>query len=178
MSRIGKKPIKLEGGAAVTLAGRTVTVSGTKGKLTLELPPGINLDVKDGSACLGMEGEEKQTKMYLGLARSLIQGMVIGVTAGYKKDLEIQGVGFRGTLQGTKLTLSLGFSHPVIFEVPAGIKLTMPDQTHISIEGTDKQLVGETAARIRRFHPPDSYKGKGVRHAGEQVTLKEGKTVG
>ncbi len=178
MSRIGKKPIKFEGGASASVSGRTVTVSGAKGKLTMELPPGISLEVKDGVGQLSMAGEEKQTKMHLGLARSLIQGMVVGVTAGYKKDLEIQGVGFRGTLQGQKLTLSLGFSHPVIFEVPAGVKVTMPDQTHISVEGMDKQLVGETAARIRRFRPPDAYKGKGVRFVGEQVTLKEGKTVG
>jgi len=116
--------------------------------------------------------------MNLGLARSLIQGMMIGVTAGYRKDLSIEGVGFRGQLSGQKLTLSLGFSHPIVFMVPEGIKITMPDNTKIVVEGIDKQKVGETAAQLRRFHPPDAYKGKGVRYLGEQVTLKEGKTVG
>ncbi len=177
MSRIGKKPVLLTG-ATVVVNGRSVQISGPKGKLEMQLPSGVTMEADKDQMQLGADVATAEGRRFLGLARSLIQGMVTGVTLGYKKNLEIQGVGFRGTLSGTKLNLSLGFSHPVIFEVPAGIKLTMPDQTHISIEGSDKQLVGEVAACIRRFHPPDSYKGKGVRYAGEQVTLKEGKTVG
>ena len=178
MSRIGKKPVKLEGGAAVAISGRQVTVSGPKGQMAFTLPERIDIQADAQQFSVSTVGTDRQSSMYLGLARSLLQGMVTGVTAGYRKALEIQGVGFRGQLAGQKLTLSLGFSHPVIFEVPAGVKLTMPDVTHIIIEGIDKQLVGETAARIRRFRPPDSYKGKGVRYAGEKITLKEGKTVG
>lgn len=178
MSRIGKKPVQLTGGATVTVTGRAVAVSGPKGKLQMELPQGVTLAVEKDVAQLAADTATAEGRRFMGLARSLLQGMVTGVSAGYKKDLEIQGVGFRGTIQGQKLTLSLGFSHPVVYEIPQGIAVKMPDQTHISIEGADKQLVGEVAARIRKFHPPDSYKGKGVRYAGEQITLKEGKTVG
>lgn len=178
MSRIGKKPVKLGSGITVTVQDRLVTVQGPKGKLELTLPRGILLTVEKDVATLAAAEDTNESSMYLGLARSLLQCSVIGVTQGYKKDLQIEGVGFRGQIQGQKLTLSLGFSHPVVFDVPAGIKVTMPDQTKISIEGVNKQVVGETAACIRRFHPPDAYKGKGVRYVGEQITLKEGKTVG
>ena len=179
MSRIGKKPVKMEGGASVTLSGQTVTVSGPKGKLNYILPEGVALNQETaGQVALSSAAETRQARMFLGLARSLIQGMVIGVTTGYRKELSIEGVGFRGQISGKKLTLSLGYSHPIVFEIPDGLKVTMPDNTKIIIEGIDKQMVGEAAARIRRFHPPDAYKGKGVRYTGEQVTLKEGKTVG
>ena len=178
MSRIGKKPVKLEGGAKVALQGRTVTVSGPKGSLAYELPEGISLAQDAGTFTLSAADDTRHGRMFLGLARSLLQGMVIGVTAGYKKELQIEGVGFRGNVAGNKLNLSLGYSHPVVFDIPAGIKITMPDQTKITVEGIDKQLVGEVAASIRRTHKPDAYKGKGVRYAGEQITLKEGKTVG
>lgn len=178
MSRIGKKPVKLEGGVSATLNGRKVTIAGPKGKLDYELPAGIALAQETGQVTLSAGDDSRQGKMFLGLARSLLQGMVVGVTAGYKKELQIEGVGFRGTVAGQKLNLSLGYSHPVIFDIPAGIKITMPDQTKITIEGIDKQLVGEVAASIRRTHKPDAYKGKGVRYAGELITLKEGKTVG
>jgi len=178
MSRIGKKPVKLEGGASATLQGRKVTIAGPKGQLGYELPEGITLAQDTGQLALSAADASRQGKMFLGLARSLLQGMVVGVTAGYKKELQIEGVGFRGSIAGQKLNLSLGYSHPVIFDIPAGIKITMPDQTKIIIEGIDKQLVGEVAASIRRTHKPDAYKGKGVRYAGEQITLKEGKTVG
>lgn len=178
MSRIGKKPVKLESGVSATLTGRQVTVTGPKGKLDYELPAGIALAQETGQLTLSAGDDSRQGKMFLGLARSLLQGMVVGVTAGYKKELQIEGVGFRGNVAGQKLNLSLGYSHPVIFDIPAGIKITMPDQTKITIEGIDKQLVGEVAASIRRTHKPDAYKGKGVRYAGELITLKEGKTVG
>jgi len=178
MSRIGKKPVKLENGVSATLNGRQVTVTGPKGKLNYALPEGIALAQEAGQLTLSAGDDSRQGKMFLGLARSLLQGMVVGVTAGYKKELQIEGVGFRGNVAGQKLNLSLGYSHPVIFDIPAGIKITMPDQTKITIEGIDKQLVGEVAASIRRTHKPDAYKGKGVRYAGELITLKEGKTVG
>ena len=178
MSRIGKKPVKLGSGVTVTVQDQLVTVQGPKGKLELTLSPGISLTVDKDVATLAAALDTKEASMYLGLARSLLQCNVVGVTQGYKKDLQIEGVGFRGQVQGQKLTLSLGFSHPIVFDVPAGIKVTMPDQTKITVEGINKQMVGETAAQIRRFHPPDAYKGKGVRYVGEQVTLKEGKTVG
>jgi len=178
MSRIGKKPVKLESGVSATLNGRQVTVTGPKGKLNYALPEGIAIAQEAGQLTLTAGDDSRQGKMFLGLARSLLQGMVVGVTAGYKKELQIEGVGFRGNVAGQKLNLSLGYSHPVIFDIPAGIKITMPDQTKITIEGIDKQLVGEVAASIRRTHKPDAYKGKGVRYAGELITLKEGKTVG
>lgn len=178
MSRIGKKPITIEGGATVTADGRAVTVSGPKGNLSYALPTGVSLAQDKGQVVLSADTTSAQGRMFLGLARSLLQGMLKGVTAGYRKELTIEGVGYRGQIAGQKLTLSLGFSHPVIFQAPAGLKLTMPEQTRIVIEGIDKHMVGEAAAQIRRFRPPDAYKGKGVRYAGEKVTLKEGKTVG
>ncbi|MFA4944725.1 MAG: 50S ribosomal protein L6 [Lentisphaeria bacterium] len=178
MSRIGKKPVQFTGGAKVTMTGRKLQAAGPKGSLDYELPPKVEAVLEASQVRLTADLTDPAGRRYLGLARSLLQGMVTGVSEGYKKQLEIQGVGFRGQIQGQKLTLSLGFSHPVIFEIPAGIKVTMSDPTHITVEGVDKQMVGEVAARIRKFHPPDSYKGKGVRYVGEQVTLKEGKTVG
>lgn len=178
MSRIGKKPVKLDKGVTVTVSGQNVQVSGPKGKLDYVLPAGVALAQKDGTVVLSTESVTREASMLLGLARSLLQGMVTGVVTGYRKDLQIEGVGFRGSVAGQKITLSLGFSHPVVYEVPAGVKVTMPDQTKIVVEGISKQLVGETAATLRRFHPPDAYKGKGVRYVGEQISLKEGKTVG
>jgi len=178
MSRIGKKPIKIESAATVTAEGGTVTVSGPKGKLNCVLPQGVSLQQDKGQLLLSADTTSAKGRMFLGLARSLIQGMMTGVATGYRKELTIEGVGFRGQVVGQKLTLSLGFSHPVVYQAPAGLKITMPEQTRIVIEGSDKHLVGEAAAQIRRFRPPDAYKGKGVRHAGEKVTLKEGKTVG
>ena len=178
MSRIGKKPIKIESAATVTAEGGTVTVSGPKGTLNYALPRGVSLAQEKGQVLLSADTTSAEGRMFLGLARSLLQGMMTGVTAGYRKELTIEGVGFRGQIAGQKLTLSLGFSHPVVYQAPAGLKITMPEQTRIVIEGTDKHLVGEAAAQIRRFRPPDAYKCKCVRYAGEIVTLKEGKTVG
>lgn len=178
MSRIGKKPVKLGKGVTVSAEAGRLTVAGPKGKLELALPAGVTCAQQGDEVVLAADLDSESGSRLLGLARSLLQGMVTGVTSGYRKDLQIEGVGFRGQLAGQKLTLSLGFSHPVVYEVPAGIKLTMPEPTKITIEGLDKHLVGEVAATIRRFRPPDAYKGKGVRYVGEQVTLKEGKTVG
>jgi large subunit ribosomal protein L6 len=178
MSRIGKKPVKLEKGVTVSAAGNRLSVAGPKGSLEMDLPPGVTWAQQGDAVCFSADTASAAGRRFLGLARSLLQGMVTGVTAGYRKDLQIEGVGFRGQVAGQKLTISLGFSHPVVFEVPAGVKVTMADQTKIAVEGIDKRLVGEVAAQIRRFRPPDAYKGKGVRYAGEKITLKEGKTVG
>jgi len=178
MSRIGKKPIKLESGIKVEADGQAVTVTGPKGSLTWTLPLGISIRTEDDQLVVERQDDSRQGAANHGLARSLLQGFIIGVSKGFQKSLEIQGVGYRGQVKGQKLSLSLGFSHPVEFEAPKGIALTMPDQTHVVVDGIDKQLVGQTAATIRGFRPPDAYKGKGVRYTGEQITLKEGKTVG
>jgi len=177
MSRIGKRPISLDG-ATVEVQGRTVTVSGPKGKLSWTLPEGIGVRVEESRLIVERHDDSRQGAANHGLARSLLQGMVIGVTRGFRKELEIQGVGYRGQCSNNKLTLSLGFSHPVEYTAPEGVTLSMPNQNLIVVEGIDKQKVGQVAATIRSFRPPDAYKGKGIRYVGEQVTLKEGKTVG
>ncbi|MDT8389303.1 MAG: 50S ribosomal protein L6 [Lentisphaeria bacterium] len=180
MSRIGKKPIAIDGGAKVELAGRTVKISGPKGELTYELPDCVALTQEDSQlvfTCDGFETDARKKALY-GLARSLVQNMVIGVTVGFKKELQIVGVGYRGQCQQNMLNLNLGFSHAVQFPAPEGIALSMPENTRIIVEGIDKQLVGQTAAVIRGFRPPDAYKGKGIRYSDEQISLKEGKTVG
>ena len=176
MSRIGKKPISIPAGVKVSTADNVITVEG-KAKLSQALPPHVGVEVKDNLIVVSCD-ESRQAGAMHGLARSLINNMVIGVTAGFKKELAIVGVGYKATLAGSKLTLALGYSHPVIFEVPAGIKLTVTPENKMVIEGADKQLVGETAAQIRRFRPPEPYKGKGIRYVDERIILKEGKSVG
>jgi len=178
MSRIGKKSINLEAGVTVEANGQSVAVTGSKGTLTWVLPQGISARTEDNRLFVECQDVSRQGAANHGLARSILQGFVTGVSQGFRKSLEIQGVGYRGQVKGQKLTLSLGFSHPVEFDIPQGITLTMPDQTHVIIDGIDKQLVGQTAATIRGFRPPDAYKGKGIRYSGEQIKLKEGKTVG
>lgn len=178
MSRIGKTPIQLDDSVKIEVDGARVSVTGPKGTLTYDTPDCVSIRVDAGKLIVDCDVASRQDKAAHGLARSLLQGMVTGVTAGFRRELECQGVGYRGKCQGRQLTLNLGYSHPVEFDVPEGVDLSMPDQTHIVLESIDKQLVGQTAATIRAFRPPDSYKGKGIRHAGEQVTLKEGKTVG
>lgn len=176
MSRIGKKPIDIPAGVKVAVADNTVTVEG-KAKLSQVLPPHVGVEVKDNRIVVSCDESRHAGAMH-GLARSLINNMVIGVTAGFRKELSIVGVGYKATLAGSKLTLALGYSHPVVFEVPAGIKLTVTPENKMTVEGADKQLVGETAARIRRFRPPEPYKGKGIRYTDERIVLKEGKSVG
>ncbi len=176
MSRVGKNPIALPDGVSVDVRADALVIKGGKGELTTPVPPGISFAVEDNSLTADRANEEKQTRAYHGLARALAANAVIGVSAGFKRELEIHGVGYRAAMQGKKLTLQLGFSHPVEFPVPDGIQITTPDQTHIVIEGIDKQLVGETAAQIRRLRPPDAYKGKGVRYSDEIVRTKVGKT--
>jgi large subunit ribosomal protein L6 len=177
MSRIGRTPVEIPAKVKVAVQGRTVSVEGPQGKLAWNLPAGITAAVADNKVVLKAEAADRETKALHGLSRSLVNNMVKGVATGYRKDLEIQGVGFKAALQGQNLTMSLGYSHPVIFPIPKTIKVTVADNTKISVEGPDKQLVGEVAARIRRFYPPEPYKGKGVRYVGEQVRRKEGKKV-
>jgi large subunit ribosomal protein L6 len=157
-----------------------VTISGPKGELKYTLPECVKLKQEDNElrvVCKTYETDAAARALF-GTARSRLNSMVIGVTDGFRKELQIQGVGYRGNCQGQKLVLSLGFSHPVEFTAPANISLSMPDNTRIVVEGIDKQLVGQCAATIRRFRPPDAYKGKGIRYFGEHISLKEGKTVG
>lgn len=178
MSRVGKKLIRLDDKVSMTSRGREVTVKGPKGELSWALPDGLDLTIDDGQCVVERSDSSRQGAANHGLARSLLQGLVTGVTEGFKKELEIQGIGYRGQCSGQKLTMSLGYSHPVEYVAPEGVALSMPDNTHIVVEGIDKQKVGQTAATIRGFRPPDSYKGKGIRYVGEYVALKEGKTVG
>ena len=189
MSRIGKKPIALPAGVKFAVADKVVTVEGPKGKLSLELPPHVTAAVEGNDIVVSPVNETRQANAMHGLARSLINNMVAGVTAGFKKELVVIGVGYKATLAGSKLTLNLGFSHTIEFEVPKEIKLTIAPgdsmkqlhsqaQNVLIIEGIDKQLVGETAAQIRRFRPPEPYKGKGIRYVDERIILKEGKSAG
>ena len=176
MSRIGKKAIEIPAGVKVAVSGNTVTVEG-KAKLSLDLPPYVAVEVADNQVLVKQVGEAREAGAMHGLARSLINNMVIGVTAGFKKELQIVGVGYKAALAGNKLNLSLGYSHPIVYQIPEGVKVTLVENK-IVIEGADKQLVGETAAEIRRFRSPEPYKGKGIRYVDERIVLKEGKSVG
>ncbi len=179
MSRMGNKPIALDPKVKLDVSGQDVSVTGPKGTLKYQLPEGITL--KQEAAVLHVLREredDKGLKMKHGLVRSLLNAMIIGTSKGFKQELELFGVGYRAQLAGQKLSLSLGFSSPIDYVVPAGVKVSMADQTHITLESIDKQLVGQVAATIRRFRAPDAYHGKGVRYVGEQITLKEGKKVG
>ena len=178
MSRIGNKPVEIPDKVKVNIddAG-AVSVEGPKGKLQWKLPRDIRASVEDNRVSLVRAAETRSVKALHGLSRSLVHNMVQGVSEGFSKQLEIEGVGFRAAVQGSTLNLSLGFSHPVPFSIPKDIKITVTDNTKIKIEGVDKKLVGQVAADIRRFYPPEPYKGKGVRYAGEQIRRKEGKTV-
>lgn len=178
MSRIGKKAIELPEKVKVNVAGEgDVTVEGPKGKLSWKLPRAVTAKVDGKTVTFERDGETRQIKALHGLSRALIANMVTGVNVGFKRDLEIQGVGFKAAVQGQNLNLSLGKSHPINFAIPAEVKVTVADNTKISIEGIDKHIVGQTAANIRAFYPPEPYKGKGIRYAGEKVRRKEGKTV-
>jgi len=177
MSRIGKIPVIVPKDAKVALDKGSVRVEGPKGKLSLNLPLGISLEQKDGKILVSRNSDSKQNRANQGTIRALIVNMVNGVTKGHKKELEIQGVGFRAAVQGTKLTLNLGFSHPIEFVIPAGVKVVAPKPTEITIEGIDNALVGYVAANIRGFKVPEPYKGKGIRYVGELVRRKQGKSV-
>ncbi len=178
MSRIGRKPVKMADGVSIAFKERKLTVEGPKGTLELDVPENIDVREEDGQMIVEARKETVHLRACQGMTRSILQNMVTGVTTGFRRELEIQGVGYRGKCQGQRLVLNLGLSHPVEFEVPKPLQISMPSATQIVIEGPDKQMVGQAAATIRSFRPPDSYKGKGIRYAGEQITLKEGKTVG
>ena len=173
MSRVAKKPIALPKGVELKLAGEAVTVKGPKGTLSFTLPAGVEVNV-NGSEVL-LASKDADTTKFAGTARAVLANMVKGVSEGYERKLELVGVGYRAALQGKDLNLSLGFSHPILFKAPEGITITAPTQTEVLIAGADKQRVGETAAKIRAFRPPEPYKGKGVRYSGEKITLKEAK---
>jgi len=177
MSRIGKTPITLPDKVKVAVAGNQVTVEGPKGKLNWELPKGISISVEGNILSVGRDGDNREVRALHGLSRALVNNMVTGVSNGFRRDLEIQGVGFRAAVKGDKLDLSIGYSHPVLFPIPKEIKVAVTDNTKISIEGIDKHLVGQVAADIRAYYPPEPYKGKGIRYSDEVVRRKEGKTV-
>ncbi len=178
MSRIGNKAVEIPDKVKVNIDDEgAVSVEGPKGKLQWKLPRDIRASVQDNRVAVVREAETRSVKALHGLSRSLVHNMMQGVSEGFTKQLEIEGVGFRAAVQGAILNLSLGFSHPIAFPIPKDIKITVTDNTKIRIEGVDKKLVGQVAADIRRFYPPEPYKGKGGRYAGEQIRRKEGKTV-
>lgn len=177
MSRIGRKPIPIPSGVDVTLSGNHITVKGPKGTLQQDLPRDMIIKNEDGTIMVERPTEQRQHRSLHGLTRSLIANMVQGVTEGYKKDLEIQGVGYRAAAKGKDLEFALGFSHPVTVTAPEGISFEVPAPTKITVSGADKQAVGQVAAEIRALRPPDAYKGKGIRYAGEFVRKKAGKAA-
>ena len=178
MSRVGLKPISLPAKVAVKLDGRTVVVEGPKGKLDFTLPEGITLKNEENSVVVARASEQRQVRALHGTARSLINNMITGVSQGFAKDLEIHGVGLRAAVKGKDLDLSLGRSHPLLHPIPACLTVTVNENTKIKVEGIYKQLVGQFAAEVRGFYPPEPYKGKGVRYVGEHIRRKEGKSVG
>ena len=178
MSRIGKKPIKLSQKVKILLSpDGSVAVEGPKGNLQWILPAPIKARVEADELLVERDDDSHRSRAMHGLARALLANMVLGVLHGFKRELEIHGVGFKAALQGKILNLSLGFSHPILFEIPEGIKVTVADNTKLTIEGIDHHRVGQCAADIRRYYPPEPYKGKGIRFKNEQIRRKEGKTV-
>ena len=177
MSRIGKKPVSIPGGVKVNVAGDVITIEGPKGKLSYTKDRRFKAEIKDNTVVITRPSDEKQDKATHGLIRSLLNNMVIGVTAGYQKNLEITGVGFKAQVQGKVLNVQLSYSHPLNFDIPDGISVETPKPTQIVIKGIDKAKVGEVAAEIRDFYRPEPYKGKGIKYAGEHVRRKAGKAV-
>jgi large subunit ribosomal protein L6 len=177
MSRIGKQPIAIPAKVKVEVKGQKVFVEGPKGKLDMAVPPRTSLKIEDGKVMVSRQGDDAQARALHGLSRALVNNMVKGVSDGFVKKLEIQGVGFKAAVQGKNVNLNLGFSHPINYPIPDQIKVTVEENTKLTIEGPDKQVVGRMAAEIRSFYPPEPYKGKGVRYVGEHVPRKEGKTV-
>ncbi len=177
MSRIGKIPIVIPAQVKVEVKGRAVAMQGPKGKLAFELPPHTTAAVADSKITVTRDGENAEAKAMHGLGSAILNNMVKGVSEGYVKKLEIHGVGFKAAVQGKVVNLSLGYSHPVNYIIPDQIKVTVEENTKLTIEGPDKQVVGMVASEIRSFYPPEPYKGKGVRYSGEKIIRKEGKTV-
>jgi large subunit ribosomal protein L6 len=175
MSRIGKKPVELPSGVTAQLSGQTIEVKGPKGTRTFTATDDVTLAVEDNAVTVTPRGQSKRARQQWGMTRSQVANLVQGVTEGFKKELEIQGVGYRAQMQGNVLKLSLGYSHEVNFEVPEGVTVTAPKQTEIVVEGSDQQQVGQVAANIREWRAPEPYKGKGIRYKGEYIFRKEGK---
>ncbi len=175
MSRIGRMPITVPSGVDVTIDGRNLTVKGPKGTLSRALHPDMTVSREDGTLVVTRPTEQKTHKQLHGLTRTLVNNMVVGVTDGYRKGLEITGVGYRAALNGKKLTLNLGYSHPIEIDPPAGISFEVESPTRLAVVGIDKELVGQIAAKVRSTRKPEPYKGKGVRYAGERVLRKAGK---
>ena len=175
MSRIGRQPIEIPAGVSVSLSPGRVMVNGPLGELTQQVPARMKIEQVDGSITVTRPTERGEDRALHGLTRSLIANMVEGVTKGFEKRLELQGVGYRASLQGTDLRLDVGFSHPVVMKAPQGITFEVPMPTEVVVKGVDKQQVGQTAAEVRRVRPPEPYKGKGIRYAGEYVRRKVGK---
>lgn len=175
MSRIGRKPISLPDGVTVAEESGTIRVKGPKGELSMDLVPGVKVDVNGQAVSVTRTSEDKRTRAFHGMTRALVNNLVVGVSQGFEKRLEIVGVGWRAQMQGKTLVLNLGYSNPVQYEPPEGVEITIDGPTKISVKGIDKQAVGQTAAEIRGFRPPEPYKGKGIRYADEYVIRKAGK---
>ena len=176
MSRVGKKPILIPSGVTVQISPNAVEVKGPKGTMHQPLPPGIFCEMNDGKLEARMERDDRALSKFHGLGRSLVANAVTGVSDGFKKELDIVGIGYRVEVDGQRLTFALGFSHPVLFDIPAGIAVTVDQQTHLVVSGVDRQAVGQVAAEIRGLRKPDPYKQKGIRYTGEVLRKKVGKT--
>jgi len=175
MSRIGKKPVSVPAGVTARLEGQTVAVKGAKGELKFTAPEDVSVKIEGNLIRVGPHGDSKRARAMWGMSRSMIQNLVAGVTKGFEKKLEINGVGYKAAVAGKNLQLSLGFSHDVVYPIPAGVTIVAPKPTEITIAGIDKRQVGQVAAEIRAFRGPEPYKGKGVKYAGEFIFRKEGK---
>ncbi|MEF3048467.1 50S ribosomal protein L6 [Pseudotabrizicola sp. L79] len=175
MSRIGKKPVELVKGVSATISGQTIEVKGPKGTRSFTATDDVTITVENDAVKVAPRGTSKRARQQWGMARSMVENLVTGVTTGFKKELEIQGVGYRAAMAGNVLKLSLGYSHEVNFDVPKGVTVAVPKQTEIVVEGIDQQLVGQVAANIREWRQPEPYKGKGIRYKGEYIFRKEGK---
>lgn len=175
MSRIASNPVVVPTGVEVTLNGQEISIKGAKGSLAWHVHADVEVAQEDGALTFAARGASKAARALSGTTRALVNNMVKGVSEGFEKRLELQGVGYRAQVQGRKITLQLGFSHPVVYELPDGVEVDTPSQTEIVITGVDNQLVGQVAAEIRAFRPPEPYKGKGVRYVGERVRRKEAK---
>lgn len=178
MSRIGKKPIEIPSGVTVTADDAIIDVSGPKGKLSRSLPHGVEVSVGDTTVTVSPTADDREGRALHGLMRTLINNMVVGVSDGFRKELEIVGVGYRGEIEGNQLRLHLGFSQPIEYEIAEGVSVAVEKQTRLTVSGIDKELVGKVAADIRDFKKPEPYKGKGIRYAGEYVRRKVGKSAG
>ena len=175
MSRIGKKPVALPQGVTAEIKGQTIEVKGPKGARSFTATDDVTLALEEGAVKVTPRGTSKRARQQWGMTRSMVENLTVGVSTGFKKELEIQGVGYRASMQGKTLKLALGYSHDVNFETPEGVTITAPKQTEIVVEGIDQQLVGQVAANIREWRQPEPYKGKGIRYKGEVIFRKEGK---